>query len=404
VSTTWRTSSDDADLMSLFLKVNNPTAGPVLALSDRLQMSNAQASRRLLPADHEVLLRQAARLCHGPVTVDHCLALAHGELVDVRCHVPGPDVESGAVFEILDKPTGDTPTVPGAARFRSGITGTGVTGTSDSAQRLQQQLEALTADRDDVLVMGEPGTGKAYCATILLRGSTTPFSDIDIRQSGLSWRAAIDAAIGQGHSLLIRHIDEVPTPSERSLVSLLRQARAADLRVVFTCATVPSNPDVALLFRKRLRLAPLRERREDIPALVSALYLAHVHTAQRPHLSQEALRSLWAYAWPGNIAELNQVIREAARCGTGRYIEQSSLRMPRVPAVRGDAHLTVMQASERETILDALRRCRGNKHNAAAMLGIARSTLYLKLRALGLNAEAISQVASSATDRRDFST
>jgi DNA-binding NtrC family response regulator len=102
---------------------------------------------------------------------------------------------------------------------------------------------------------------------------------------------------------------------------------------------------------------------------------------------------LTAYAWPGNIREMENAIERALlMTHTGRVTPQ---HLPRVGSAIGvtaarsstTAHPASLEQNERDHILETLQRCHGNKKQAAAMLGINRSSLYSKLKRFGLGAE-----------------
>jgi sigma-54 dependent transcriptional regulator, acetoin dehydrogenase operon transcriptional activator AcoR len=101
-------------------------------------------------------------------------------------------------------------------------------------------------------------------------------------------------------------------------------------------------------------------------------------------LQPSALQALMTMPWPGNVRELRMVLTSAAVRAPGREIDLRHL-----PAeYRGAStrrRLSSLQRSERESVLDALSVSHGNKKAAAGQLGIARSTLYRKMRALGID-------------------
>jgi two-component system response regulator PilR (NtrC family) len=142
-------------------------------------------------------------------------------------------------------------------------------------------------------------------------------------------------------------------------------------------------------------LPPLRDRREDIPMLVNH-FLERLAPGQELHLSQGAMRALMAFAWPGNVRQLeNALERAVALCGGRTEIELSDLP-PEIyttpaPAARPsvdfpDAGLDLpgyLAGIERDLIRLSLQRTRGNRNKAAELLRIKRTTLVEKLKRLG---------------------
>ena len=148
-----------------------------------------------------------------------------------------------------------------------------------------------------------------------------------------------------------------------------------------------------------LSIPPLRNRKEDIPALTNHFIEQERGTldGSQIHLSSEVLTLFKEYPWKGNVRELKnsiiftmccideneEVIRLAhvpPRMTKGQYPRKNSKTLPEVKTTLAEANAT----NERQTIIAALRQCGQNKSKAAKLLGIARSNLYTKMRLLGL--------------------
>lgn len=144
-------------------------------------------------------------------------------------------------------------------------------------------------------------------------------------------------------------------------------------------------------------LPPLRERKEDIPAMAQALLTRHLK-GRRPQdslLAPETLLALTQHDWPGNVRELANVLEHAVILSDGQTISPDDLprqigskrlakahqhdRELNLPAPPPSANPTTIQAMEKELILAALQRNAGDKPKAASELGIALKTLYNKL-------------------------
>jgi DNA-binding NtrC family response regulator len=136
-----------------------------------------------------------------------------------------------------------------------------------------------------------------------------------------------------------------------------------------------------------LTLPPLRAQRERIPELARALL------PRGARLSDAALRALQHYEWPGNIRELKNALWRAAILAEGALITPEHLALgptsgaePRSADVAGPEGPMTLDEAERRAITTALRHTGGNKVRAAALLGIARSTLNEKLKRLEVSA------------------
>jgi formate hydrogenlyase transcriptional activator len=140
-----------------------------------------------------------------------------------------------------------------------------------------------------------------------------------------------------------------------------------------------------------LEIPPLRERREDIPMLVEYFIARYAREAGKPirRVGRRTLNHLQSYPWPGNVRELQNVIeRSVIVCDTDEFTVDESWLSTR-PAL--DSRLTLsgaLGAHEKTIIEDALRASGGRvfgSAGAAARLGIPRSTLESKIRALKIN-------------------
>jgi transcriptional regulator of acetoin/glycerol metabolism len=149
-------------------------------------------------------------------------------------------------------------------------------------------------------------------------------------------------------------------------------------------ATDAGRPDALLaLFRSSATVPPLRHRSPDLPAVVTAV-LAGIAPHREVRLSREALRLVAQYRWPGNVRQLAEALTCALRRRPVGCIEAEDL-----PAYCHSAPrraLRPVDEIERDAIVVALRETGGNRVAAAAALGLARSTLYRKIRQYGITA------------------
>ncbi|HPP54692.1 MAG TPA: helix-turn-helix domain-containing protein, partial [Thermoguttaceae bacterium] len=142
-----------------------------------------------------------------------------------------------------------------------------------------------------------------------------------------------------------------------------------------------------------IELPPLRERISDIPLLVEHFLQRICQETGRParRISDEALQALQRYHWPGNVRELQNVIERAVLLGKGDVITLADLPPSTAAASVGpwdhEGPQPLKQAlclPERQIILDALEAHHWNRQATAAALGINRTTLYKKMKRLGL--------------------
>ncbi|MCB9567645.1 MAG: sigma 54-dependent Fis family transcriptional regulator [Myxococcales bacterium] len=316
-------------------------------------------------------------------------------------------------------------------------------GASAAMRRLEVFLERVAATPSTVLLLGESGTGKELAASTihaLSPRAQAPFVAINcaaiaenLLESELFGheRGAFTGAVNQHEGVFVRahggtlFMDEVGELSPGAQARMLRvlenrtltrvggtKELAVDVRLV--AATHRDLPQMVrdgkfredLLYRLSViqtRLPPLRERREDIPALAAhfADLLGESIGRRVEEISSAALEVLSRYRWPGNVRELRNVIERALVLGDGAILDVDDLApelahaAPLAAMANGAAGLGGASGAapvavrplaelEREAIAAALAATEGNKARAAALLGIDRSTLYRKLKDLGI--------------------
>jgi DNA-binding NtrC family response regulator len=172
------------------------------------------------------------------------------------------------------------------------------------------------------------------------------------------------------------------------------RARAVDVRVIVATHRNLAQEVAAGRFREdlyyrirvaRVALPPLRERRDDVPLIAAAFVQEFAARDHRPisDISVEAMQLLMEYAWPGNVRELRGAI-EAAVVACTRSVLTALDLPPEIVSGAGEGDIVSVDAGERARLLAAIERTGGNRAAAARVLGIGRTTLYRKLKALGL--------------------
>jgi len=148
----------------------------------------------------------------------------------------------------------------------------------------------------------------------------------------------------------------------------------------------------------RIIVPPLRERKEDIPSLIAALLgrLNQQLGVEVKGVRPDVLKMLLKYDWPGNVRELQNTLERAMNAAWGDMLEmkhfewfiENRRKLPAVAAAGDeDGSLRKMKyALEREVVGETLKKCGGNKVQAAKKLNISRTMLYKKLRKLGIEA------------------
>ena len=138
-----------------------------------------------------------------------------------------------------------------------------------------------------------------------------------------------------------------------------------------------------------VNLPPLRERRDDVPLLVTAFNRQYSQENNTPvrEITQEAVNLLMAYDWPGNVRELRNAVEQMVVLARGDRLTvrdipatiRSGADLTKISVVRPGVTMTVEEA-ERQLIIQALKETDGNRTKAADKIGMSRRTLHRKLK------------------------
>lgn len=302
-------------------------------------------------------------------------------------------------------------------------------------------MDAVAQSKATVLISGESGTGKSLIARAIHQQSGRsggPFVEVScgalsetLLESELFGHvqgAFTDARTSRQGKFATAHggtifLDEIATASPGLQLKLLRVLQERQFEPVGSDQTTDAEVRVILAtngdlwqevqagrFRRDLyyrvnvvniELPPLRQRQGDIALLATHFLLKFQQENDKTiwGIAEEAMEALRQYAWPGNVRELeNCMERAVVLCRTGRITPEDlgeAITQPSAcPPVTGDADLLAyhagqrledaLAASEKKIIQAALEAHQGNRQQAAAGLGINRTTLYKKMRKLGL--------------------
>ena len=316
-----------------------------------------------------------------------------------------------------------------------------IIGRSAGMRRLFDMLRQVMDYPVPLLVTGESGTGKELIARALHQGGARadqPFMAINcaaipetLLESELFGykRGAFTGAhtekeglfrAARAGTVFLDEIAEMPLGLQAKLLRVLQEREVRpiggrDAEPVEARIIAATNRDVRgevargafrddLYYRLNvveINVPPLRDRREDIPALVDHFLGRLRRDVEFParRVSADAIRALMRHAWPGNVRELENCVKSAALLTVGPVIDVKDLRIDpyrapspasggRRPHPRwGDGDIQNREdweASERTRIIEALVRARWNKTQAASELGISRRNLYRKLARYGI--------------------
>ena len=310
-------------------------------------------------------------------------------------------------------------------------------GQSQPMEQLRQLIRKVARTQATVLIQGESGTGKELVARALYRQSprsTAPFIKLNCaaipenlieseffgHEKG-AFTGAINKREGRfelAHSgtILLDEISEISPTVQAKLLRVLQEREfervggnrtiKVDVRVIATTNRRLEESVDRKEFRQDLYfrlnvvpvvIAPLRERREDIPVLVEQFRqrFARKHGIDVHGLSPACMEALMDHSWPGNVRELQNVLERAViLCSEGGMLEPAHLGIVRLqgapPETRGavgdlppptsvNGEFLTLSEVEKHHVLAALKRSKGNRTHAAKMLSISIRTLRNKL-------------------------
>jgi two-component system, NtrC family, nitrogen regulation response regulator NtrX len=314
---------------------------------------------------------------------------------------------------------------------------------SPAMREVMAQVEHVAASETRVCIRGETGTGKELIARTLHEKSARrdgPFISLncaaipsELMESELfghekgSFTGAAARHIGKfeqahGGTLFLDEIGDMAQAMQAKLLRVLEEGEiervggekplTVDVRVVVATHRNLEEQVRQETFREDLyhrvnvfpvMLPPLRERREDIRVLAEHFVrqLTEQNNWRDKKFSPDSIAELERYPWPGNVRELRNVIERVLLLAPGETVDAATVARALPQAALGNSHVSTALASgtlaqrveafERETLLEELKKHRNHVTNTAKALGLERSHLYKKCQHLGIDLRAIRQ-------------
>ena len=322
-----------------------------------------------------------------------------------------------------------------------------VLGLSPSMRKIETLIQRLTESVEPVLISGESGVGKEVVSRVLHEQSrerrpgewvavncaALPEGLIEAELFGYTRGAFTGAARAHkglieqanGGTLFLDEVGDMPLGMQSRLLRVLQERRVTrigaesatpvDFRLV--CATHRDLPAMvhAAQFREDLyyrvnviaiHIPPLRQRREDILWLADRMLseLSGRPASSRKTLSLEAQQRLYAHPWPGNVRQLNHVLRRAIALGRDTMISSSDLFQEDVSMPVSAPVLTTLSdhqdRSERIYLVSVIQDCDGAVGEAATRMGISRKTLWEKMKRHGIDRQQLERSLVDAGGRK----
>jgi DNA-binding NtrC family response regulator len=297
---------------------------------------------------------------------------------------------------------------------------------SQAMKMVVRTVERVAPSDASILITGESGTGKEVVADLIhaisprgkgpfikVNCATLPRELIEselfgsVKGAYTGSQADREGLFRQAESgtILLDELSEMPIDTQSKLLRVLqeKEVRPVGGRTTYKtdCRVIASTNHVVeeALREGKLRedlyyrisaiaihLPPLRERREDILPLAGAFLKRFSAQAGRVISGFSALASdrLRKFDWPGNVRQLQNEVQRAVLMCEGQAIEPHDLSVTVAAGDEASPTLTLMEAMERNTIVQMLRENQGNKLETARRLGIGRQTLYNKIKAYGI--------------------
>ena len=406
-------SSRDLRLLQEYTRACRHTGGIVLALGNDVVMLNDHARQALSPADQAVLIAQATetlsaeavtagtrgrRRPSGAVTVD----LPSGAVARMFCRPVGEFGLLAASAEAAPPADGvvhvklmAAAAVPAAdaAAGRAAMSLPGLVGTGAAWRRACRAADASYERGEWLALEGEPGVGKLALVRAVhqRRNPAAPCHVRDAADAAREhdWLSCVRSELLDGTGLLVlRHVHALNAHQLRGLTGALQEARSAgrgaELRVAATLDRGAARADLTSLLRLfpgNVEVPPLRHHSEDLRDLVP-FFLGRLSQQGRVTCSPAATQLLLRHTWPGNAAQLWQVLRQVVRRRrVGQILPED---LPPECWTVSRRVLSPLESIERDAIVQSLLDHGGNKIRAARALGMSRATIYRRIHEFGI--------------------
>jgi formate hydrogenlyase transcriptional activator len=304
-----------------------------------------------------------------------------------------------------------------------------IIGSSPALESVLEQVEQVAPTDSTVLIQGETGTGKELIARathnlssrcgrpfIKLNCAAIPFDLLESELFGHekgAFTGAIAQKVGRFEladkgTLFLDEVGDIPPGLQPKLLRVLQEqeferlgsTRTHQVDVRLVAAT---NRNLAEMVKRNefrsdlyyrlnvfpIPLPPLRERREDIPALVEHFVETYARRMDKQieHIPAETMSTLVSYQWPGNIRELQNFIERSVILSSGNVLCPPLASLQAAAATESLEAITLEEAERNHIrkILEQTRWVVAGPNGAAARLGIKRSTLYFRMQKLGIS-------------------
>lgn len=306
-----------------------------------------------------------------------------------------------------------------------------ILGISDNMQEVKRLAKQASKTDSNVLILGDSGTGKTFLAKkihetgkrgskpfITINCAAIPKELVESELFGYERNAFTGASqsgkkglieLGQGGTVFFDEIGDMSIDMQAKLLSFIQEKKfyriggsteiKVDVRMIFATNKNLENEVKAKAFREDLyyrinvipiQIKPLRERREDIPALVNDIFdkLKTNMGLEDKVLSGDAMNLLLVYDYPGNIREMENLIQRAISLSESNMVNASNFMIGEYTrAIKGETLKNILAQTEKRIIIDTLIRNKGNVKKTINELGIGKTNFYKKVKQLEIALE-----------------
>ncbi|WP_175279099.1 sigma-54-dependent Fis family transcriptional regulator [Prescottella equi] len=384
-------------LFDAFVRADARGGVALLAVGSAISLANPLAHSILTPEDQRRVGEHVDYAIGHRERIDEHVELSTSLAVRIRAtRIRAGEDTAGYLVEVSDAgvAVAPVPHVPNRLRDkrlhpgRVGLAAAGTdrlrsSGSSALWVRACSEIEDALGSGEKLLLVGEPGTGKASLASeifhslysggrsILVDGSETDLSELVVRSTGPTL-------------YVLRNIQAMPTPLTATLTEMLSDPVPACIFVATMDESDESaSEDLAPLLSaldRTVHIPALRHRTDDLAGVVAQV-LRKIGGPRGRAVTPDAMRVLARYPWPQNIHEVEAALRNAVAQRPAGTITLEDL--PEWCRHGPRRQLNAVEAAERDLIARVLRETGGNRVRTAQALGISRSSLYRKLKLFG---------------------
>ncbi|MEV0286991.1 MULTISPECIES: GAF domain-containing protein [unclassified Kribbella] len=387
-------SAREQELLQEYLLAGRRSNDMVLAVNDDLLLMNAYAQQNLDGSDQAAVLAHAADLLAQAATNSLSIELPSGRRVRLTCRrVPEDGRETGAVIQLTEQTAGRGLTSVTAHRPPPRPELPGIAGRSAPWLATSRAVDNAYRAGHWIVLTGEAGAGKVALARAAHQQNNPGglFHLADAAEASDSFADDLEAELADDtvQALVIRHAERLGPAQLDELAGALQsgveQRGLNPPWVALTVTTGASNGtdlgELLTLFPITVDVPPLRHHIGDVRQLVPFFLsqLSHGDLSCSPDALHQLLRS----AWPGNTAELHQVLKQVVqhRRRTGVIVPAD---LPAELQATSRRSLSQLEALERDAIIRSLLDNNGNRREAARSLGMSRATIYRKIHDYGI--------------------